>query len=76
MTRVNFVDNALVHAVRGEMEGPTPIVPLRAVVMQFPAPQTIDELEIPPAPLSIALPPDVALELALALYEMYWEARA
>lgn len=67
MPKVHCVNDARVHGVKLEMDGATPIVPLRAVVLQFPAPQTIDEWEIPPAALSVAVHPSTAREIAAAL---------
>ena len=67
MAQVHLVDDARATAVRMELEGATPIRPLRAVLLQFPAPQATDEWEIPSAPLSLAVRPEVARELGLAL---------
>lgn len=39
MTKAHQVHDAVTHAVRMELEGATPIVPPRAVVLQFPKPQ-------------------------------------
>ena len=75
MAKVHLVNGAVTHAVRFEPEGVTPIVPQRAVVLQFPAAQATDEWPIPPAPLSLAVSPETAIHLALALYEAATEAR-
>ena len=60
MAKVHLVIDARALAVSMELNGATPIVPLRAVALQFPAPQAIDEWEIPPAPLSLAVAPHIA----------------
>ena len=75
MAKVHLVNDATAWAVHMEVDSATPIVPLNAVVLQFPAPQAIDEWEIPPAPLSIAVIPEVAIELAVALYQAAREAQ-
>ena len=59
MAKVHLVDDARVFGVNMELEGATPIVPLNAVLLQFPVPQTTDEWEIPRAPLSIAVAPRI-----------------
>ncbi|MCY3876584.1 MAG: hypothetical protein OXF88_20120 [Rhodobacteraceae bacterium] len=69
MPKVHCVNEARAFAVKIDMEGATPIWPLKMVVVQFPRPAATDELEIPPAPLSLALHPDVAIDLALDLYQ-------
>lgn len=68
MAKVHCFDDVRVHAVNAEMDGAIPIRPMEGVVIQFPAPRTIDEWAIPPAPLSIVLRRDKALQLAIALY--------
>ena len=60
MAQVHLVDDARATAVRMELDGATPIRPLRAVLLQFPAPQATDEWEIPSAPLSLAVRPEAA----------------
>ena len=65
MTKVHMLDDAVVHVSKAEMEGATPIRPMRAVVMQFPVPRTSDEWAIPPAPLSLAVRPEFARESVL-----------
>ena len=68
MTKVHFVDTAIVRSMATEMQGATPIRPLSDfVLIQFPVPQAIEELEIPPASLSVAVPPDEARGIARAL---------
>ncbi len=68
MAKVHLMTNARTFPVSMEIEGgATPIVPLSAVVLQFAAPQAIDEWEIPPAPVSIALVPEMARLLAQSL---------
>ena len=69
MAKVHFVNDATVYAAALGLEGATPIVPLRAVVLQFPKPQELDDLPIPSAPLSIAVHPEVARGLAEALLQ-------
>ena len=69
MTKVHLVDDVLVHSIKIELDGATPIWPLGGVVIQFGSPQATDEWAIPPAPLSIAVHPDRALQLATALYQ-------
>lgn len=68
MAKVHCVNDVVVHAVKIELEGATPITPLEPIVIQFGSPQATDEWPIPPAPLSIALDRDTAIELAVALY--------
>ena len=68
MTKVYCVDDALVHRVDGELDGATPIRPMEGVVIQFPTPRATVDWAIPPAPLSIAVRRDMALQLANALY--------
>ncbi len=75
MAKVHLVNSGAAHAIKFELEGATPIVPMRAVALQFPAPQATDEWPIPPAPLSLGLSPEVAIQLALALYQAATEAR-
>ena len=60
MAKVHLVNDATVYYATMGLEGATPIVPLRAVVLQFPRPQALDDWAIPSSPLSIAVPPDVA----------------
>ena len=67
MGKVYLISGAQATGVNFELEDATPIVPLRAVLLQFPKPQALDELEIPSAALSIALHPDAARELAYEL---------
>ena len=55
-------------AVRPELEGATPIVPIRAVVLH-PVVQTIDEWPLPWEGESLALHPDLAKEVAHALLQ-------
>ena len=69
MAKVHFVNDATVYAANMELDGAIPIVPLRAVVLQFPKPQALDDWEIPPSPLSIGVHPDVARGLAEALLQ-------
>ena len=68
---VHLVVDAKVFAGRGELEGgATPIVPLRWVDVVLAAPTT-DELAnpLPPGMSLFRLQPDMAIELALALYQ-------
>ena len=69
MAKVHLVNNATVYAATMGLDGATPIVPLRAVVLQFPKPQAHGDWPIPPAPLSIAVHPEKARYLAEALLE-------
>ena len=64
---MHMMNNATVHPVRIELEEVTPIRPLRAVALQFPAAEATDEWPIPSAPLSLALAPELARELAHAI---------
>ena len=75
MAKVHCVEGAVVRPVKIELEGATPIWPLRGVVVQFPAPQATDEWPIHSAPLSFALTPESAIQLALDLYQAATEAR-
>lgn len=71
MTKVYIVNQFQVSPVYVELTGNvTPIKPIQPVVIQFGSPQAIDEWEIPPAPLSIALDRETAIELAIALYQV------
>ena len=65
MAKVHMVNTAATHAAKIELEGATPIHPLRAVALQFPAPQATDEWGIPSAPLSIGIPQKRRLSLPL-----------
>lgn len=67
---VHLVIDAKVYAGRGELEGATPIVPLRWVDVLVAAPTT-DELAnpLPPGTLLLRVHPDLAIDLALALYQ-------
>ena len=70
MTEVHFTDQVVVHKINIELtNNVTTLFPLDGVVIQFGFPQTTDELEIPPAPLSLGLDRDTALRLAVALYQ-------
>ena len=74
MAKVHFVGEARTFAVKIELAGATPILPLPGVVvLQFPKPQALDELEIPSAPLSLGLHPDAAVALAHALLQAVHE---
>lgn len=64
MAKAHCFDDAAVFPVKIELDGATPIVPMRAVVLQLPAPQTTDEWAIPSAPISLAFHPDLARRLA------------
>ena len=68
MAKIHCCNGARAFPVKIETVGFTPIRQPLPVVVQFPAPQAIDELEIPDAPLSILLDRDEALNLAIALY--------
>ena len=71
MAKVHLVTDGQVVGVDMEMDGATPIVPLRgAAVLQLLAPPTTDEWPIPRLPgrsISFALHPDLARELGQAL---------
>ena len=68
MAKVYCCEGARAFALRIEPEGFRFIRQPLPVAVQFPAPQAIDELPIPDAPLSILLDRDDALNLAIALY--------
>jgi len=71
MTKVHIVNQIKVSPVYVKLTGNvTPIKPIQPVVIQFGPYQDIDEWEIPPAPLSIALDRETAMELAIALYQV------
>ena len=57
MPKVYMVNDARATALRFELDGATPIVPMQAVLLQFPRPQATDELEIPSASLSLMVAP-------------------
>ncbi len=67
MPKVYMVNDVRATALRFELDGATPIVPMRAVLLQFARPQATDELEIPSASLSLMVAPDIARGLAHAL---------
>lgn len=62
------MNDAVAYGVKLEMERATPIRRPRAVVLQSPAAQANDEWEVPRAPLSLAVSPELAIRLAFALY--------
>lgn len=66
--KVHLVADVQTIAVRPELEGATPIVPLRAVVLHF-AVQTTDEwpLPFPSEGLCVAVHPELAKDVARAL---------
>ena len=68
LTKVHLVDDAQVIAVRPELDGATPIVPLRAVALRL-AVQTTDEWPLPflSEELCVAVHPELAMEIAYAL---------
>ena len=68
MTAVNCVKNPIVLTPKIDLEGVTPIVPVRPVVIQWHGAQASDDWPIPPAALSLALDPDDALQFAIDLY--------
>ena len=52
-SKLHLVNDAVAYGVKLEMERATPIRPLRAVVLQYPAAQANDEWEFIHAPLSL-----------------------
>ena len=71
MAKIHHVSAAQVSGVDFELDGATPIRPLRAVLLRSVV-STTDELPIPPLPgrtISLALTPDQAKEVAGALLE-------
>ncbi len=68
MAKVHLVDKAQVHPAKFELDGATPIVPMRAVVLRVVAPTT-DEWPIPSreGDQFLAFHPELAREIAEAL---------